>query len=171
MVLGHYIKREYETLFVHRFGNNTMPFYRVFVNSIHYWGIFGALVGYFFFHPRYTEPTWSMPVKYGMIAAFTLFQLLNFKTHGILRDLRKPGTNERGIPKGWGFGFVSCANYFYESLVWLIFSLFSGTLTSYVFLLVSFGQMTQWALGKHRRYKKEFPDYPKNRTAIIPFLF
>lgn len=27
-----------------------------------------------------------------------------------------------------------------------------------------------WAAGKHRNYKKEFPNYPKGRTPIVPFL-
>lgn len=31
-------------------------------------------------------------------------------------------------------------------------------------------QMTLWAIGKHKQYKAEFKDYPKNRKAIIPFL-
>ena len=31
-------------------------------------------------------------------------------------------------------------------------------------------QMTMWALGKHKLYKKEFPDYPKNRKSIIPYV-
>ena len=39
-----------------------------------------------------------------------------------------------------------------------------------LFLGVGFGQMAIWALGKHRNYKKEFPDYPRGRKAIIPFL-
>jgi very-long-chain enoyl-CoA reductase len=31
--------------------------------------------------------------------------------------------------------------------------------------------MTQWALGKHRRYINEFgKDYPRHRKAIIPLL-
>ena len=30
-------------------------------------------------------------------------------------------------------------------------------------------QMTQWAIGKHKRYRKEFPTYPR-RKAIIPFV-
>lgn len=171
MVVGHYLKREFETLFIHRFSNATMPFNRVFINSGHYWGTFGALVGYFFFHPRYTEPDYlPKNVKYGLIGAFAVFQFLNFMCHKALRNLRKPGTTERGIPKGWGFGLVSCANYFWETLVWLTFSVFSGTLTSYLFLLFSFYQMSVWAKGKHRRYKKEFKDYPKKRKAIVPFL-
>lgn len=36
-VVGHYLKREYETHFIHRFSNATMPFFNVFKNSAHYW--------------------------------------------------------------------------------------------------------------------------------------
>lgn len=30
--------------------------------------------------------------------------------------------------------------------------------------------MTMWALDKHRKYRKEFKDYPRNRKAIFPFI-
>lgn len=30
--------------------------------------------------------------------------------------------------------------------------------------------MSDWALKKHKRYKKEFECYPRDRTAIYPFL-
>ena len=30
--------------------------------------------------------------------------------------------------------------------------------------------MTLWAIAKHKNYKKEFKDYPKQRKAIIPYL-
>jgi len=39
-----------------------------------------------------------------------------------------------------------------------------------IFMLFGLGQMTIWAQGKHRRYKSEFKNYPRGRTAIIPFL-
>lgn len=171
MVIAHYIKRELETLFIHRFSNATMPFTNIFKNCGHYWVIFGVLVGYFLFHPKYTEPTYiPMNVKYVLIGAFVIFELMNFLCHNELKNLRKPGTTERGIPKGFGFGFASCANYFWETCVWSTYSVLTGCATSYLFLLFSFYQMTEWALKKHRRYKKEFPNYPKERKAIIPFL-
>lgn len=59
MVLLHYGKREFETLFVHRFSNATMPFTNIFKNSIHYWVFFGFLSMYFFMHPLYTPAGWS----------------------------------------------------------------------------------------------------------------
>jgi len=39
-----------------------------------------------------------------------------------------------------------------------------------LFALAGMYQMTVWALGKHRAYKKEFPNYPRSRKAIVPFI-
>jgi len=100
MVIGHYLKREFETLFVHRFSNDTMPIFNLLKNSFHYWVIFGIFNMYFFLHPDYRCPSWSRNKKfmYGVLALFILFEALNLMTHITLRDLRKPGTTERGIP-------------------------------------------------------------------------
>lgn len=65
---------------------------------------------------------------------------------------------------------VSSANYLWESLAWITFCLQAQCAGGYVFLLASVYQMTDWALKKHRRYKKEFPNYPKGRKAIFPFI-
>mmetsp|Transcript_8993 Transcript_8993/g.6757 ORF Transcript_8993/g.6757 Transcript_8993/m.6757 type:complete len:196 (-) Transcript_8993:58-645(-) len=171
MVLFHYCKRELETLFVHRFSSDTMPFTNVFKNSFHYWVIFGFINMYFFLHPDYTPPKWATDKTYYIIfALFLLFEFLNFMTHLTQKNLRRPGTTERGIPHGWGFNKVSCANYLYESLCWLLFAVQSNAVGAYVFFAVSFFQMLDWALKKHRRYLQEFPNYPKNRKAMIPFL-
>lgn len=37
LVLLHFIKREFETLFIHRFSNATMPIHRLPINCFHYW--------------------------------------------------------------------------------------------------------------------------------------
>ena len=172
MVLGHYLKREYETLYVHRFSNDTMPFMNIFKNSTHYWLFFGVFNMYFYLHPDYTAPAWICcdTINYCFLAAFVLFEGLNFMCHKTLRNLRKPGTTERGIPKGWGFGMVSCANYFWEALCWITFSIHAQVLGAWFFTFVSVAQMAQWALKKHRNYRKEFKDYPRKRKAMFPFL-
>jgi very-long-chain enoyl-CoA reductase len=176
MLVGHFIKRELESIFVHRFSSATMPITRLPINCGHYWLLNGLLIGWFFFHPLYTEPDFSPVVKLGLVGAFTVFEVLNGITHLILRDLRKPGSKERGIPKGFGFDQVSCANYFWEICAWTSFAVLSNTATSYVFLAASVATLIKWARERHYRYKAEFdgkdgrPLYPKERKALIPFI-
>ncbi|KAF6035301.1 hypothetical protein EB796_006391 [Bugula neritina] len=170
----HYAKRLLETLFVHRFSKGTMPIANIFRNSIYYWG-FAAWMSYFINHPLYTPV--SNQLFYPALAAFGFCELGNLSIHLALRNLRPAGTKVRAIPKPslnpftWLFSLVSCPNYTYESGAWISFTVMSGALTSLFFTIAGTYQMTVWALGKHRNYRKEFPDYPRQRKAIFPFIF
>uniref|UniRef100_T1J5Q0 very-long-chain enoyl-CoA reductase n=1 Tax=Strigamia maritima TaxID=126957 RepID=T1J5Q0_STRMM len=167
----HYVKRLLETVFVHRFSHSTMPILNIFKNSAYYWG-FAAYVAYYINHPLYTAPGCYWHI-YSALAAFVVCELGNFSVHIALRNLRPPGTKVRKIPQSTGnpltflFNFVSCPNYTYESGSWLAFTVMTQ---SGFFALAGFYQMTLWALGKHRNYKKEFSNYPKKRRAIVPFV-
>jgi very-long-chain enoyl-CoA reductase len=119
-------------------------------------------------------------------------ELSNLSTHLTLRNLRPPGTRKRAIPHGYGFGFVSCPNYFFESVAWAAVAYMSGswagksrtaglepgthsptwTHAAWLFWTVSTAQMMSWAVKKQRAYKKEFgKDYPRKRKAMFPFIF
>lgn len=41
---------------------------------------------------------------------------------------------------------------------------------AWLFNFVATGQMYIWAVAKHKRYRKEFKDYPRNRKAMFPFI-
>eukprot|EP00794_Sanderia_malayensis_P008259 gene8259-9142_t len=170
----HYVKRLYETVFVHRFSHKTMPIRNIFKNSSYYWG-FAALVAYFVNHPLYTPARFGqLQINAGLIG-FILCEYGNLVIHSVLRDLRPAGSKERKIPYptknpfSWLFKLVSCPNYTYEVGAWLSFTIMTQTLTGGMFTLAGFAQMAIWAKGKHRQYKKEFKDYPR-RQAIVPFL-
>ena len=82
MLMFHYIKRELESAFVHRFSTDTMPWIRVIYNSAFYWGLSGFLVGYWLFRPTYTPVTWLPDFgKYLLIAIFFTFETLNGICH------------------------------------------------------------------------------------------
>ena len=168
----HYGKRLLETVFVHRFSNATMPLSNLFKNCSYYWG-FAAYIAYHINHPLYTSPP-AAQVLLGL-GVFLLCELGNFSIHLLLRDLRPPGTRERRIPfanrnpLSCLQGLVSCPNYTYEVLAWLSFSLMTQCLPAALFTLAGAYQMTLWALGKHRNYKREFANYPR-RKAIFPFI-
>ena len=107
---------------------------------------------------------------YGITGIWALCEWMNYDAHVRLKNLRPPGTKKRGIPKGQLFDFVSCANYFWEISGWFWFSLMTSTATGWLFYGVGAIQMYFWAIKKHKRYKKDFKEYPKNRKALIPFI-
>ncbi|RLU23507.1 hypothetical protein DMN91_003712 [Ooceraea biroi] len=169
----HYAKRLLETLFVHRFSHATMPLRNLFKNCTYYW-LFAMYVGYHTNHPLYTP---SSPLQFYIGAAtFALCELGNLSIHLALKNLRPPGTTIRKVPMPTGnpftalFNLVSCPNYTYEVGSWIGFSVMTSCLPAGLFTFAGAYQMTLWALGKHRLYKKEFSHYPKNRKAIIPFV-
>ncbi|KAJ5489703.1 enoyl reductase [Penicillium diatomitis] len=171
----HFLKREYETLFVHRFSNATMPARNIFKNSAHYWALAGFNIAYWVFRPdaaAASENHSSLLVWIGT-SLFVFSEIANFNAHLILRDLRRPGTTERGIPSGFGFNWVTCPNYMFEILAWIGVYLVSQLSWSVlIFTLVGGVQMWSWAWKKEIRYRKDFGDkYKKKRTVLMAGLF
>jgi very-long-chain enoyl-CoA reductase len=166
----HYIKRELESLFVHRFSAATMPAFNVIKNSSHYWLLGGLFISYFLYHPLYTPLVTLQQAQYATIV-FVIAEFGNLYSHLTLMWLRPPGTTTKGIPRGQLFELVSCANYTWELLAWCAFCYMTRMVTAYIFLIVSTAQIIPWALKKHQALRREFKDtYPRRRRALIPFL-
>lgn len=185
LTLIHFAKREYETLFVHKFSNGTMPFFNVFKNSSHYWLLNGLNCSFFVYVPRYLIPyegkIWDFLFHTNdfsgeMCAVFTVlilfFEYSNYLTHKNLSSIRDKNPQNYEIPYGYGFNWVSCPNYFFEVMTFVTFSVFSGNWSYYLFTIVATVQMYIWAVGKHKRYLKTFGDeYKKlNRKAMFPYI-
>lgn len=109
-------------------------------------------------------------------AVACLCQLLNLYSHILLRNLRADGSKGYKIPRGFGFNFVTCANYMWEILGWLFFNVATQTLTGYIFMAVGALQMAVWAKAKHQRLKKTFDGkegrerYPRRWILLPPFF-
>jgi very-long-chain enoyl-CoA reductase len=166
----HFLKRELETIFVHKFSRPTMPLSNLFKNSFYYWG-FALVVGYVLCSPKYTPNKDEFMFQIGM-SLMLVAELINFLVHLQLSMMRpNEGSEKREAPKGVLFSLVSCPNYTAEVLSWVGFSLATKIASSWAFTLVGFLQMTQWALQKHSGYKKSDENYKKlGRKAIVPFL-
>ena len=169
--LAHFAKREAETLFVHRFSRPTMPLGNLFKNCLYYW-LFALFIGYPLAHPAFTAPASAAQVALGG-ALMAAAELVNLLVHLQLSAMRPggDGSKERRAPGGPLFALVSTPNYTSEVLCWVGYSLMTQIGAAYVFTLLGFLQMTQWALAKHRAYIKADPAYRKlGRAAIVPFL-
>ncbi|KAG6888809.1 hypothetical protein C0995_005829 [Termitomyces sp. Mi166 len=178
-VMLHFLKRELETIFVHRFSHGTMPFRNVFKNSAHYHILSGLFLAYDIYRPVFSATSsyvaggirsdknflWIM----GGLWAFA--ELSNLHTHLTLRSLRPANSRVRAIPYGYGFSLISCPNYFFETLAWTVVTVMTGSIAAVVFLAVSTTQMALWAIKKHKNYKRDFgKEYPRGRYAMIPFI-
>lgn len=108
LVVGHFVKRELETLLVHRFSAATMPFRNVFKNSFHYWVLAGAHMAAWMYAPgSFTAREPNFAVLYSGLALYALGEFLNLQVHLTLMRLRSPGGTERAIPEGPLFRLVT----------------------------------------------------------------
>ncbi|RNF20402.1 putative 3-oxo-5-alpha-steroid 4-dehydrogenase [Trypanosoma cruzi] len=166
---AHFVKRELESLFVHKFSHATMPRRNIIRNCVYYWS-FALFIGYVLCHPKYTEPSSRVLVN-ASAAAMVVFELLNFAVHKQLSGMRRgDGDTARSVPNGVLFSLVSCPNYTFEVLSWVAFSLGTSLLSSWFFTLAGFVQMAEWAVKKHKGYVNSDPKV-KRRKCMVPFLF
>lgn len=178
LILGHYIKRELETLFLHRFTLATMPLFNVFKNSFHYWILNGAIgLGYFGFGFVLSDEKLSW-IYNGLgqinlstlIGLFVLSETWNFYMHLKLRiygdQQRAKGNTTKRVPINEGlFKYLVAPNYTFEVLSWVWFTvIFKFNIFAVVFLLVSTTQMYLWAIKKNKKYGTK-------RAFLIPFIF
>lgn len=174
LVVMHFVKRELETMFVHRFSAATMPVRNIFKNSAHYWLLAGANIAAWAYAPSAPTAKPANPLlMYAGIALYTIGELGNLSAHLTLRGLRSSGGAERGIPQGALFKIVTCPNYMMETLSWIGVWLASALSWSVIaFAAVSVAQMAVWAKKKESRYRKEFGDkYKKKRFTMLPGIW
>jgi hypothetical protein len=89
----------------------------------------------------------------------------------LLRALRAPGESGYRIPFGGGFRFVSCPNYSGELVEWLGWAMLTWSPAGMVFFLWTAANLVPRARSHHRWYHERFPDYPRDRKAVIPWLY
>lgn len=121
---------------------------------------------------RYLDSSRNTPIL--SILGFILFWVgfwINYKCDEILIHLRKEKKTKYLIPYGNMFEYVSCANYFGESIEWLGFALYLNNIAAWTFLLFTLSNLVPRAIAQHRWYRDYFKEeYPRDRKAIIPFL-
>ena len=148
-VVLHFIKRELETIFVHRFSVDTMPVLYIFRNSFHYYVFAGAVFGYVVYHPFYVRIHRTTTEAILAIVLYLYAELSNLNTHLTLRRLRPEGTRVRGIPHGygfdWPFGGIDFPNYFFEIMAWVVIGVWSGCWAALPFIVVALYMMDRWS--------------------------
>jgi len=175
---AHFIKRELETVFLHKFSANSMPLYMIFRNSALYWlgfGICSATSIYAASSPlRYPVQARSGlgPVDYAGFALFLVSEFCNFLVHKHFASLRSRGSTARGIPNCIGSSLVTCPNYMFEVLAWVGVLVIARDSVVAISLFLGSLYMASWSRGKERSLRQQFPDqYKKKRYTFLPGIF
>ena len=102
----------------------------------------------------------------------TLIGLIVFFTGMYIKliSLRKEN-KEYQIPQGGMFNYISCPNHFGEIIEWFGFAIIVFNLGALSFAFWTAFNLIPRAMNHHNWYKKSFVEYPKERKAVIPFLF
>lgn len=82
-----------------------------------------------------------------------------------------PRASMHGIPRGGLFERVSAANYFAECVEWTGYALAAGTPAAWAFAAFTWANLAPRAARYHQWYQHKFPDYPKERKRLIPYLW
>jgi 3-oxo-5-alpha-steroid 4-dehydrogenase 1 len=107
---------------------------------------------------------------FGMVLWFIGF-LSNLHADRILRNLRKSSKAEYSIPYGGLFRYCSAANYTAEFIEWIGYGLACQSMAAWAFAVFTFCNLAPRARSYHSWYLQKFDDYPKERTAFIPFIY
>lgn len=122
-------------------------------------------------------PAWLADPRFLAGAALwaTCFAL-NVRADATLRNLRTKeevaaGKKVYRIPQGGLFRYVTSPSYLTELGAWLGFVLFTWSWASVFILAVSAANLVPRAWATHKWYRARFPDYPKERRALIPLVW
>jgi len=171
----HYVYRSFIFPFRRRGGKQDMPL-SIALMSI----VFNCANAYLNARWIYTigperQAAWLADPRFLMgVALFAFGYGINHQSDKILFGLREPAATGRGdykIPYGGCFRFVSCPNYLGELVEWLGWALCTFSPAGLAFALASAANLVPRARQHHRWYREKFADYPRTRTAIVPFIY
>ncbi|XP_053676023.1 polyprenol reductase [Anopheles nili] len=179
------LRRFYETWFVQVFSSKLkINLSAYLVGYVHYFGTIVAILsqaegftragpvtlptnGYRF------EPSLTLGLAIGVFYHAWYHQ---YRSNVILANLRKDKTGKvisqkHTLPTGDYFELVSSPHMFFEIVMYMVLFgvLHRNTSMVYVLLWVVSNQfMNSWLT--HQWYKENFPNYPKQRKAVIPYV-
>ena len=104
-------------------------------------------------------------------AIFVTGYIINRWADQALKKLRKPGETGYKIPNGGLFKYISCPNYFGEIIEWLGWAVCTWSIAGLSFAVWTFANLAPRAQANHEWYLQNFPEYPKERRVLFPWVW
>ena len=161
---GHFIKRCLEVLFLHRYSGPMELF--TTVNICIYYTLVASVIA-----ALNHEPLSHPDLAFWLGALlFSGSETGNFLHHRILADLRQQ-TSAYVVPRGGLFEYAVCPHYLFEILAWFGLALMSRHLFTWLTVFGMASYLVVRSLKTLSWYQQKFPGFPRDRKALIPFVF
>ena len=166
--LLHYIHRSFIYPFVIDMTNPKMPisiacsafFFNIVNVNLQAFGIY--------YLTEYSSDWINDDIFYLGLTIFFTGMYINIKSDYLIIALRKNKGPGYHLPTKFMHKYISAPNYFGEIIEWLGWAILTWSISGAVFALWTIANLFPRAFAHHQWYKEKFPDYPKNRKAIIP---
>lgn len=120
--------------------------------------------------PPYPAGWLGGPRFLGGLALFVLGLAVNLHSDQVLLDLRARGERGYAVPQRGLHRWVASPNYLGELVEWIGFAILTASPAAAVFALWTAANLVPRALANLRWYRRTFPDYPRRRRALVPFV-
>lgn len=169
---GHYAQRTFIYPWQRRKTSHRWPVL-VPAMAIFYNLLNGFTNGWFLFsiHPGYTLAWLYDPRFVGGVILFLIGMAINLHSDRVLLSLRKPGELDYKVPMSGLHAKIASPNYFGEFIEWLGFALMTWSPAALLFAAYTFANLAPRARSHLKWYQETFEDYPKERKAMIPFVW
>ncbi|KAM4771987.1 3-oxo-5-alpha-steroid 4-dehydrogenase 2 [Rhinophrynus dorsalis] len=169
MFCGHYFHR---TFIYSAFTRGRPSPVHIVVMAVVFCTFNGFLQGHCLVYVATYPQEWYFDIRFLSGAMIFLFGMgINIHSDHILRTLRKPREVSYKIPQGGMFNYVSGANFLGEIVEWFGYAIATWSLPAFAFAFFTLCSIGPRAYHHHRYYLQVFKDYPRERKALIPFIF
>lgn len=121
--------------------------------------------------PERTDAWLGDPRFLAGAALFALGFAAHVHSDRVLAQLRSDDASGYAIPSRGLHRWVASPNYLGETIQWLGFALATWSLPGLAFAVWTFANLAPRARSHLAWYRETFPDYPRERRAMVPFVF
>ncbi|MEV4885171.1 DUF1295 domain-containing protein [Chitinophaga ginsengisegetis] len=175
LFLLHYVHRSFVYPFMIRTKGKKMPVV-IMLSGMLFNTVNGSLLGIWFaaieHYPNNAFISWYYTPPF-IIGTFLFLagMGINWWSDYQLIRLRKKHETGYKIPQAGLFKYISSPNLAGEIMEWGGYALLTWSLPGLAFFVWTCANLLPRAMANHRWYQQQFPEYPANRKALVPFIW
>lgn len=169
MLLLHFLKRIFETLFVHKYSGSSDGVVDLVIGGYYTLTCWIIMT---FMNTMVTTSTLSSLMFYAGLSVYIVGELGNAYHHNLLADLRKsPDSGKKYVaPRGGLFEHVATPHYMFELVAWLGIAITAQQLNAFLVVLTMTSYLAGRAKVTNEWNMKNIIGY-KQRKNIFPGIF